>query len=243
MNTNERYGPSKSAYELLTEPSEGQLLMTGSASCFTLLYADNPLKFFISTGTDSLRLGCLIGIKQNKRKNSAMLDSPRLSKTLCCDPSDTVSQIRSRLFRLTPYPPPQTFPFVSPITSPLSLIHHRATSVHILRTLFWTPLIHILELWRLNGLQKHSCYHLSTKYSRQYKNISIMTNYGCYVILWMLQKLAKQMTGITRGGITVRLKLREMESNLMTSYSVVCIITVLALVTDCVIITMIIIKW
>ena len=50
------------------------------------------------------------------------------------------------------------------------------------------------------------------------------------------------MTGITRGGITVRLKLREMESNLMTSYSVVCIITVLALVTDCVIITMIIIK-
>jgi hypothetical protein len=50
------------------------------------------------------------------------------------------------------------------------------------------------------------------------------------------------MTSITRGGITVRLQLRETDNILMTSYSVVCIITVLALVTDCVIIIMTIIK-
>lgn len=119
--------------ELLTEPSEGQLLKTGSGSW---TYADNTLKFFVSTDTDSLRLGCLIEIKVNKRKNSAMLDSPRLSQTLCCDPSDTVSQITEQTVPTYVLPPPQTFPFVSPITSPLSLIHHQATSVHILRTHF-----------------------------------------------------------------------------------------------------------
>ena len=55
------------------------------------------------------------------------------------------------------------------------------------------------------------------------------------------KKLAKQMTDITRGGITVPLQLRGTDSILMTSYSVACIITILLLVTDCVIIIMIII--
>lgn len=48
------------------------------------------------------------------------------------------------------------------------------------------------------------------------------------------------MTGKTRGGITVPLRLRETVSILMTSYSVACIITVLPLVTDCATIIMII---
>ena len=55
------------------------------------------------------------------------------------------------------------------------------------------------------------------------------------------KKLAKQMTDITRGGITVLLQLRQSDSFLMTSYSVACIITVMPLVTDSVIIVMIII--
>lgn len=49
------------------------------------------------------------------------------------------------------------------------------------------------------------------------------------------------MTDITRDGITVPPQLRETDNNLMTSYSVARIITVLPLVTDCVIIIMIII--
>jgi len=51
------------------------------------------------------------------------------------------------------------------------------------------------------------------------------------------------MEGKTGGGITVPLQLRETDSALMTSYSVACIITLLLLVTDCVIIIMIIITW
>jgi hypothetical protein len=53
----------KSVRELLTESSEGQLPKTGSASW---TYVDNPLKLFVSTDTDSLRLGSLAEIKLNK---------------------------------------------------------------------------------------------------------------------------------------------------------------------------------
>lgn len=119
----------KSIRELVTEPSEGQLFKTGSASWS---YVDNPLKLFVSTDTDSLRLGSLAKIKLNTRKNSAKLDSPLLSKT-------SIGHRQPNTEHAVPIyalPPPQTFSFVSPITSTLSLIHHRATSVHILRTLF-----------------------------------------------------------------------------------------------------------
>lgn len=49
--------------ELFTERSEGQILKTGSA---LWIYMDIPLKFFVSTDTDSLRLGCLTEIKLNR---------------------------------------------------------------------------------------------------------------------------------------------------------------------------------